>query len=85
MGAAQTKGRSSRGPRWGASVSLAEEGCGRQKGGKDEAGDTVRDQSLWGLCVLPKSRLYLRVLGSSKKILKQGVNMMRIAYENDIL
>lgn len=38
-----------------------------------------------GLCVLLKSRFYLRILVSSKKIFKQGVNMIRIAYENDIL
>lgn len=50
----RTKGRSSRGPRWGASVSLAEAGCGRQKGVKDEARDTIRDQSLWGLMCLTK-------------------------------
>lgn len=43
-GQSRTEGRSSRGLRWGgASVSLAEGGCRRHEGGKDEAGDTIRD------------------------------------------
>lgn len=47
--AEQDRGKSSRGPRWGASVSLAELGCGKHEEVKDEAGDTIRNQSLMSL------------------------------------
>ena len=63
----RVEGRGSRGLiHGGASVSLVEVGCERHEGVKKEAGDVIRDQSLWGLCVLAKWVAFtLNVLVSS--------------------
>lgn len=75
------EGRSSRGLICGgASVSLAEVGCGRYEGVKNETGDIIRDQSLWGLMRLSKEGILYPVLVSSRKIFKQEVNMISSAY-----
>ena len=64
----------------GLQSSLAEVGCGRYEGVKNEAGDIIRDQSLWGLMRLSKEGILYPVLVSSRRIFKQEVNMISSAY-----